>query len=174
LAYVGDFEPLVNALNSNDPEQKLLWPDYIDELRAAVIRSPQTAGQVRAAMETRLGSEPGANLYEMLWRYRPGMLKPEDAPRLVKFLDEETLAIRVLSFWNLKNLSRDPNRESSHGLTFSYRPEDSPTRRQAAIQRWGAYVRNNPLVQGKIAAGEENSSEPAKAPPKRAPAGTGS
>jgi hypothetical protein len=168
LSHVGDFEPLVNALN--DPEQKLIWSDYIDELRAAVIRGPRTAGQVRAAMENRLGNEQGANLYEMLWRYRPGTLKPDDTQRLVKFLDDETMALRVLSYWNLKNLTRDPNRDSSHGLTFAYRPEDTPARRQGASTRWKAYVSKNPLLQSKVAVEDEGLTEPPRGPTKGKPA----
>ena len=47
--YLGDFEPAVVALN--DPQEKVLWSTYVDELRAAVARNAETAGQVRAAFD---------------------------------------------------------------------------------------------------------------------------
>jgi len=154
LALAGEFKPVLDALSN--PDQKLLWPDYVDLLRAAVIRGPQSAAAVRTAMEKAYGPE-GAGLYEMLWRYRADTLRREEAAQLVGFLDHEELVFRVLSAWNLKNIK---------GVTLSYRPEDPYSKRQLAVQRWRDRLRSDPTLRGKVPAGEERGRGPAKDSPR--------
>ena len=124
LDYLGDFELAVAALDN--PDEKSIWVDYVEQLRRAVLRSPQTAAQVRATMEKLHGSE-GAILYEMLWKYNDNVLDGDAATRLVRYLDHNTLAFRVVSFETLKRITR---------LSFGYRPEDTAAKRQAAIKKW--------------------------------------
>jgi len=120
---LGDFELMVAALD--EPEQRSAWPDYVAQLRAAVVRSPLAAAQVRTAMEKLHGSE-GTTLYEMLWKYGDE-LKSEDAARLVRALDHNTLAFRVVSYQTLKRITK---------LGLNYHPEDPAVRRRPWIQKW--------------------------------------
>ena len=46
---------------------------------------------------------------------------------MVKGLDDDTLAVRVLSFWNLRELT---------GLGLFYRPEQTVLKRQQPTLRW--------------------------------------
>jgi hypothetical protein len=124
MALTGDVEPLVEALNS--VEQRLAWSDFIAELRAMVAAGPQSAAAVRTAMEKVYGPR-GADLYPLLWKYGPQPPSGESLSELIGALEHSVLAFRVLAFWNLKTLT---------GQTYSYHPEDTPQRRQAALQRW--------------------------------------
>ncbi len=140
LETMDDFEPLVAALD--DPAHRAMWPDYIDQLRAAVRRSALSAAQVRAAMEKLFGPD-GTYLYEMLWKYHRGNFDRQTAATLVKFLEHKRLALRVVAFANLRRLS---------SLGFYYRPEDPPIERQGPVRKWKEWVRTNPAFQEKPAA----------------------
>jgi hypothetical protein len=136
LGALGDFRLMVKALGN--PDQKQNWPDYIDQLQAAIRRSPRSAAEVRTAMETLHGQE-GASLYELLWRYNaPGekeqLLPPDDAERLVRFLEHKDLDFRVLAFWNLKNLTKV-------GPNYNYKPDDPPARLHLTAQKWRDHLR---------------------------------
>ena len=123
LDCIGDFELMVAALD--DPEESTAWPDHVERLRAAVVRSPQAAAQVRTAMEKLHGGE-GASLYEMLWEYGDA-LDSQEAARLVRYLNHDTLAFRVVSFQTLKRITK---------LGLNYRPEDTAAKRRPWIQKW--------------------------------------
>jgi hypothetical protein len=160
LSLAGDYAPLLRTLE--EPDQGRFWTEYIEQLRGAVYRSPQSAAAVRTAMESRYGPQ-GAALYEMLWKYRPDTLQPEDANRLVGFLDHDMLPFRVLSFWNLKSIT---------GRTLYYRPEEAAAKRQTAIQKWRELLKATPTLRGissssapAAAAGSQSPSEaPSEAP----------
>ena len=126
LDCLGDFELIVAALDN--PEEEMAWPDCVEQLRAAVVRGPLAAAQVRTAMERLHGSE-GASLYEMLWKYGEGdePLGGEDTARLLRYLDHNTLAFRVVSFQTLKRTTK---------LGLYYRPADPAPKRQPWIQKW--------------------------------------
>jgi len=124
LDALGDFELMVTALDN--PEENMAWPDYVEHLRAAVTRSPEAAAQVRTAMEKLHGIE-GASLYEMLWRYNHDALDGEEAASLVRYLEHDTLAFRVVAFQTLKRITR---------LTINYRPEDTAQKRQPWVEKW--------------------------------------
>jgi hypothetical protein len=142
LSLVGDFAPLLRALE--EPDQKShVRAKYIEQLRAAVYRSPHAAAAVRTAMESRYGPQ-GATLYEMLWKYRSDTLQPEDANRLVACLDHDLLPFRILSFSNLKNIT---------GKALNYRPDDPPAKRQTAIQKWRDLLKVSPALRSIPAAG---------------------
>lgn len=130
LGYVGQFDDIVKALN--DPDYKLVWSDYVDMLRMAVARDAETAAAVRVSLEKQYPQQaPG--MYRMLWGYtdqdlgkgkKPGM--GEDVT-LVRGLDDELLAARVLSYWNLKDIT---------GQGAAYQPEQTAARRQQSVRRW--------------------------------------
>ena len=137
LGYLGDFSTLVSAIN--DPDQKTLWQDQVEQLRQAVFRSPETAAAVRAAMRKAHGAE-GTELYDMLWKYSEDRRGSQDATQLVRYLDHETLAFRVLGFWTLKRIT---------GLSLLYRPDDPAPKRQPSIARWKDRLKSLPPVPAK-------------------------
>jgi hypothetical protein len=137
LGYLGDFQPVVTALN--DPEKKQDWQEYTERLREAVVRSPDTAAAVRSMMQRVYGND-GTGLYELLWKYPDDRLSPEDAAQLIRYLDSERLAFRVLAFWgNLKRIT---------GLGLFYRPEDPAAKRQPAIAKWKERLKASPATGG--------------------------
>ncbi len=124
LGYVNQFHDIVATLG--DPARRLEWPDYIDELHAAVNRDPETAAAVRMALDKQY-SQQAAQLYRMLWGYTDKDLEAGEDEKLVKALDDESLAVRVLAIWNLKDIT---------GLGHYYQPEQTAARRQQAARRW--------------------------------------
>jgi len=124
LGYLGEFDPMVIALN--DADRQLDWPDYVEELRAAVDRTPQGAAAVRQALEKRFGSD-AQDMYRMLWGYTNADLEGGEDARLVRALEHPTLAVRVLAFWNLKQIT---------GMGLFYEPESPPAKRRLPYQRW--------------------------------------
>ncbi|HLA84015.1 MAG TPA: hypothetical protein VJL29_04415, partial [Thermoguttaceae bacterium] len=124
LGYLGEFGPMVAVLD--DPEQKLAWTDYLDQLHESLARGPETAAQVRQAFEKSHPAE-GAGLYRMLWGYTPAQLVDGQDAVLVESLASEILAVRVLAFWNLNRIT---------GLGLYFRPEDPPSKRQSAVRTW--------------------------------------
>lgn len=139
LTYVGQFHDLVVLLN--DPAQKAHWPDYIDALRAAVDRDAETAAAVRLALEKQFPQQ-AADLYRMLWRYTDKQLElgddgkgGEDA-KLVRALDDDLLAVRVLTYANLKEIT---------GKGEIYRPEFTAARRQQGIRIWQRRLEANDI-----------------------------
>ena len=132
LAAIGQFESLVGLLA--DAEQRPVWPQQVEALRAAVAAGPETATAVQGAFAT-VRREDGPALFRMLWGYAAEDLTAGEAARLVEYLEHEDLDFRVLSIWNLHAIT---------GAVSSYRPEYPPARRQQYVLRW----------QQKLAAGE--------------------
>jgi len=143
LDCLGDFELLVAALD--DPDQKMAWPDYLEQLRAAVVRSPLAAAQVRTAMERLHGSE-GASLYEMLWKFGDNALDGQQATRLVRYLDHNTLAFRVVGFQTLRRVTK---------LGLNYRPEDTASKRRPWIQKWEERLQSSAGLGAETQAGQQ-------------------
>ena len=111
----------------NDPAHKLDWSDfYVDRLREAVGRDAESAEAVRMALETQYPQQ-AAELYRMLWGYSDRDLQSGEDANLVRGLDDDTLAVRVLSYWNLKDVT---------GMGASYEPAQTAARRQQPIRRW--------------------------------------
>jgi hypothetical protein len=103
LGYLGYFEPMVAAIN--DPGSKGEWQDYyVKWLREAVERDPQTAAAVREALEKNYNPQ-AADLYRMLWGYTDKDLIAGEDAKLVKNLDDDNLAVRVLAITNLKYIT---------------------------------------------------------------------
>lgn len=122
LAHLGDFEPMAMALN--DKDQSRFWPDYIEQLREGISRGPESAAAVRRAME----KVQGAELYELLWKYRQLPLQPAEAQQLLQYLNHESLAIRVVTIAALTKLYG--------GASLGYRPTDTAAKRTVSVQRW--------------------------------------
>jgi hypothetical protein len=125
LGYIGYFDPMVTVLN--DAASKQDWAENINQLREAVARDPETAIAVRKALESRYPQEAD-DMYRMLWGYSDKNLESGDDEKLVKFLEDENLAMRVLSIWNLKEIR-------GGGGQF-YQPEQPVAKRQQPIRSW--------------------------------------
>jgi hypothetical protein len=124
LGYLDYFDPLVTLLD--DSEAKNDWSDCIDQLREAVARDPAAAVAVRQALGKRYPQTASA-LYRMLWGYTDKDLEAGEDAKLVKYLENDSLALRVLSFWNLREIT---------GLGLYYQPEQTSAKRQQPLQRW--------------------------------------
>lgn len=124
LGYIWQFDDVVVALD--DSASKLVWSDYIEELRAAVGRDAATAAAVRMALEKQYPQRAAA-LYRMLWGYSDKDLRAGDDAALVRALDDDLLAMRALSYWNLRDIT---------GQGAAYQPEQTAARRQQSVRRW--------------------------------------
>ena len=133
LAHLGFYEPGVDALSNE--WQHAYWTDHIGELRLALARGPESAAQVRTAIEKRRG-EHADTLWRLLRGYSPAQLEAGEAEKLVKLLEHDEMDIRVLAFDNLHRIT---------GRNFLYRPEKTAVRQRDRIRRW-----NDLLEQGQI------------------------
>jgi hypothetical protein len=124
LGYVCEFDPMVTAINN--PSHKTEWPEYVEELRSAIARGPEYSAAISQSLETKYGQE-SKGLYRMLWGYTDKNLQDGEDRTLVQMLEHETLAFRVLAFWNLKDIT---------GLGLHYRPEQTLAQRRQPIIYW--------------------------------------
>jgi hypothetical protein len=157
LGFVGDFGPLIAALNEADYPP--VWTDEsIEYLRAAVARSPETAARVREAIEKEYGQE-APEAYRMLWGYTKQQLADQgEAAKLVEYLNHQMLAMRTLSFWNLRHI---------FGLGLLYRPTDREPIRQPRAQRWKQRLESGELwarLGGESRAAPEEGAPPPEPP----------
>ncbi|NLE37783.1 MAG: hypothetical protein GX621_07145, partial [Pirellulaceae bacterium] len=134
LGYLGEFAPLAAGLNLADA--RLLWDDYIGQLREALARGPEMAERVRDALEDAHGSE-GSKIYRMLWGYDAQQLVDGQDAALVDGLGSDILALRVVSFWNLKTITG--------GAQLYYRPDLPLVQRQKSIQAWEKRQKNGEI-----------------------------
>jgi hypothetical protein len=116
--HVGLFEPFIDALR--DSEQKANWAAHIATLRAAMALSPESAANVKRALDEQRGSPAAEDLYEMLCGYNADQIgrTPEEIrsgalSRLIDWLENDSLDYRVLAVNDLweatgKRLMPDP------------------------------------------------------------------
>jgi hypothetical protein len=116
--HVGLFEPFIDALR--DSEQKANWAAHIATLRAAMALSPDSAANVKRALDEQRGSPAADELYEMLCGYNADQIgrTPEEIrsgalSRLIDRLENDSLDYRVLAVNDLwettgKRLMPDP------------------------------------------------------------------
>ncbi len=133
-AYIGQFEPVVAALN--DPDQHAAWPAQIEALKSALARGPEVAAQVRATFEKQRGGD-AKELYRMLWSYSSEDLKQGAANTLVDYLNHDSLDFRVLSFNNLQSITN---------MGLLYQPQDPPKKRAPHIQKWKEKLKDGKVV----------------------------
>lgn len=127
LAVLGEVDPLVAALNQNDPAQKTAWLEQVPQLREAIAHGPNMAAAVRKSFEKQRG-ESAAALYRMLWGYTSADLKAGADVKLVDALDHSDMDFRALAIWNLTNLTGQ--------TTLSYSPHLTGDARRMAVQKW--------------------------------------
>jgi hypothetical protein len=155
LGYIGYFDPMVTVLD--DAASKQEWGENINQLRDAVGRDPETALAVRKALESRYSPE-AADMYRMLWGYSDKNLESGDDEKLVKHLEDENLALRVLSCWNLKEIT---------GKGQFFQPEQPIAKRQQPVRSWKKSLENKEI---RIKPAEEKISISARETPAPPPA----
>ena len=140
--YVGEFEPLVQALNDSD--QKRAWEAHIDDLRQALVLSPEVASRVRQAFVNIRGEEAAGDLMKMLVGYSRAEIgesreeiQTGAVPQLLKWLDSDRLDYRLLAIRNLREIT---------GKSKGYRPNDSSKRRKIALRKIWDQFESNELV----------------------------
>jgi hypothetical protein len=126
LSYLGEYEPLVKALNQTDVNQRVYWSDVVDDLKAGVARSPEDAAKIREAF-LKLRGESGTPLYRMFWGYTAADLKGGADATLVEYLDHDDMDFRALAFWNLRDIT---------GEGLFYRPDTTAAARRSRVQTW--------------------------------------
>jgi hypothetical protein len=131
--YMGEFEPLVKALN--DPIQRPAWDTHIDTLRQAMALSPDVAKRAREAFVAFRGEEATNDLMRMVQGYSPEAIgtTPEEVAQgpirqLIRFLDSSDLDFRVLAYYNLREITG-----KSYG---GYQPGHNANQRKRAIRIW--------------------------------------
>ncbi len=161
LGYLGTFDPMTAALN--DLEYRAKWPEYIDQLKEAIARGPETAAGVRQSLEKQYGNDSKA-LYRMLWGYTDKQLEGGEDAQLVKYLEHESPIFRVLAIENLTAIT---------AKTLGYRPEVSAAKRNQALQLWRRQLQlgwirfNQPELKPRGAPAELPSKESVPPPPKK-------
>lgn len=151
LVHLHVYDPVIKALAN--PAQHAAWPALIAELSHAIANSPQEADGVHQALLLERGEE-GQKLYRLLQGYSPEQLRDGAAEELVEGLDNEAVDIRVLSFWNLHNITGEMN---------AYRADHTAARRKPAVQRWREQLEAGKIVPAEVAVDVET--EEAVAPP---------
>jgi hypothetical protein len=84
---------------------------------------------VRAAFESQRNKD-GDELYRMLWGFSKDDLAAGAAGKLIDYLDNDSMDMRVLAFYNLRQIVGAAGPESY------YRPEQPAPVRQQSIRRW--------------------------------------
>jgi hypothetical protein len=134
--YLGDFDACVAAL-ADDDLPNISWSGLIESLKAALARGPKTAALVRETFEKQRGEDANM-LYRMLWGYTAEQLKAGEAAKLVEGLGSDSLDVRRLSFWNLRNITG--------GKLFSYQPENTAAKRKTPITKWRELLNDGKIV----------------------------
>ncbi len=126
LATLGDYRPVAEALGSEGlsrPQRD----ELIDELRAAIARSPEHAERVKEAF-LKVNPNDGDLLYRMLWGFNDTDLARGADAQLVGMLIHPDLTHRVLAIWNLRQINA--------GRSLLYDPTASPADRAAKHRSW--------------------------------------
>lgn len=140
--YVGEFAPLVMALN--DSEQNRAWDDHIHDLRQAMALSPNVAANVREAFVKIRGVDAARDLLEMVRGYNLSQIGETREARqngalaqLLRWLDHDSLDYRVLAINNIRLIT---------GKKKGYRPDDIEKNRTKNLRRLWAEFESNELM----------------------------
>ena len=134
-AHIGYFGPVIAALS--DIEQRSAWNVHVAELANAVNSSTDQAELIRNTF-LKQRDEKADDLFRMLWGYSNQDLDEQgQARRLVEYLDHDDLDFRVMSFWNLRELTE---------MGLNYRPELPEARRKTSYHRWRDRLKSGEIV----------------------------
>jgi hypothetical protein len=136
LAALDDFDAVIRELN--DSRQYSFWSADLEALRLALARGPETAAKVYETLKLLRGTEAD-DLFRLLWGYSPEQLARGGAAQLVRYLEHESMDVRVLAFLNLQAIT---------GKTEFYRPDRPLNQPQTrtAIQNWKQLLEKGQIV----------------------------
>ncbi len=152
LSYMDYHEPAIAMLN--DESMRSNWAAQYDAFQDALARSPQSAAQLRAALE-KARKDDAAALYRLMWGYSPQQLETGGAAQLVEYLDHSSMDFRVLAFLDIWRITGSPQ---------LYRPEYTEVRRKPHVLRW-----RERLGEGSIVYKTPPTSVPARGVPETPP-----
>jgi hypothetical protein len=135
LSYLGVFDPLVEALS--EKRQHYYWSDQFDELRDIVARSPESAATLCRMIE-KLHAGDAASLYRLTWGYSPAQLSRGGDAKLVDFLENDAMSLRVMAFMNLESITG--------GVTKNFRPELPPSQEKTKVANWRRALKDGSIV----------------------------
>ncbi|HEV7282610.1 MAG TPA: hypothetical protein VGN57_20565 [Pirellulaceae bacterium] len=130
LAY---FDPALQSFD--DPEQKSYWRDTLRAIRRDLPLSEESAAALRTAVENKFPNS-AESVWSMILGYSPDDLAAGAAADLVANLERQELAIRVLAFLNLFQIT---------DITHVYFPEVVENRRRTAVNRWRNMLRSGEI-----------------------------
>jgi hypothetical protein len=139
LAQLGDYEDFIPLFR--DPTQRYSnWERYLNWLTAALDYGPYYAGRVQQALVKHHGAQ-GEELYRVLWSFDDAQLMAGAAKELVDALDHPELDFRVIAYYTLVDIT---------GLQLAYSPQDTPTKRKQAAQKWEQKLQMGQIVHKKL------------------------
>jgi hypothetical protein len=139
LMSIGRFDAAVAALGNS--EFRASWPVLIEGLKLHVARDTRTAASLAGSLRMRFGEERSAELFRMLWGYSDEDLTGGEAERLVGYLDHSELEFRVLSSWNLRDVTGVSN--------VFYRADSPPVSRKQYVRQWRQRLESGQIVNKK-------------------------
>lgn len=133
LGQLGDFDSFLDALN--DSELRSYWHVLFDGLRDGMRLNPDSATDVRVAVE-RLRGDDGQILYRLLRGYSPAQLNEGGARELVEALESPSMDIRVMAYENLRRITQK---------THLFRPDREPRQQKSAVLNWRKSLQNGTI-----------------------------
>ncbi len=124
LAYLGDFDPLLLALNENT--LKAYWSDQFETLKECMMLDRAVASKIRDGLRQRHGDE-GDELFRVLWGYSSQQLADGGAEDLVRYLDHPSSDFRIAAIETLKSITGTPS---------LYLPHFTEAQRRSAVFKW--------------------------------------
>ena len=111
----------------NEPKQRQYWPEHYAALVETLNRGPESAGLLKQAI-LKMDAANAEDLYRLLVGYSQKQLTSGGDEELVRQLDSESMAVRVLASENLHEIT---------GTTLYFRAEtENRVRRTPAIRKW--------------------------------------
>lgn len=134
LGLIEDVDGMVKALRDSEHPEAVLAA--IDGLRNWLGRSPENGVALQRHLQLVFPRQGMAEILEqLLWGYDLDDARDEATARqLVEWLDHPEAVVRELAFYHVRRLS---------GRTMHYRPNQTPSDRIGAINRWRDFVRRN-------------------------------
>ncbi|QGJ70300.1 Hypothetical protein PBC10988_19950 [Planctomycetales bacterium 10988] len=135
LGNFSDYVPMVRLID--DTELRSHWREtIIAELRQSLAYGQRWSERIYLAFEHRYGKE-AEELYQLLLGCSEERLEQGYSAELVHYLEDDRLAFRALSFFNLTEIT---------GMTLHYQPELNKHQNQKSIRRWQERLRLGQIV----------------------------
>jgi hypothetical protein len=111
----------------SEPKQRQYWPEHFKALVASLDRGSETAELLLQSI-VKMDAANAKVLYRLLVGYSQKQLVEGGDEQLVRLLDSESMAVRVLALENLHQIT---------GTTLYFRAEtDNRIRRTPAVRKW--------------------------------------